>query len=104
MVKRDARRAERAVPAGPVLPLQPSRSQVIAAMQRVAPAVSVCFGRRYGSAKVLVTVLGETGRVTTARVTGQRGKIGSCIARAVRRARLPKFQQRKLEISYPFVR
>jgi hypothetical protein len=98
------RRKQRAAAGAPPLPLQPSRAQVIAAMQRVMPAVSACFGRRHGSAKVLVTVLGKTGRVTTARVSGQRGKIGSCIASAVRRARLPKFEQRKLEISYPFAR
>jgi hypothetical protein len=76
---------------------------VIAAMQRVTPTVRACFGQRHGKATVLMTVIGKTGRVTTARVTGQRGAVGSCIARAVRRTRLPAFGQRKLQISYPFV-
>jgi hypothetical protein len=98
---RTAPRAEREL-RKPPLPLQPSRAQVIAAMQRITPAVNACFGQRHGKAKVLLTVIGRTGRVTTARVIGQRGQVGSCIARAVRRARLPAFGQRKLQISFPF--
>jgi hypothetical protein len=100
---RESRRAARER-VGSDRPLQPSRAQVIAAMKRITPAVHACFGRRHGKAKVLLTVIGKTGRVTTARVTGQRGAIGSCIARAVRRARLPAFTQRKLQIGYPFAR
>ena len=96
-----SRRAEREL-RRPPSPLQPSRGQVLAAMQRVTPAVHACFGQRHGTAKVLLTVIGKTGRVTTARVIGQRGAVGSCIARAVRRARLPAFGQRKLQISFPF--
>lgn len=88
----------------PVLPLQPTREEVIAAMQRVAPAVGACFGNAHGKVQVAVTVLGTTGRVTTAKVKGQSGRVGSCIARAVRHARLPKFLKRKLAISYPFAR
>jgi hypothetical protein len=97
-----ARRAAEVIPT--VLPLQPTRAQVIAAMRRVTPAVEACFGSAHGKAQVAITVLGTTGRVTTAKVTGQKGRIGSCIARAVRQARLPKFLKRKLEISYPFAR
>ena len=72
-------------------------------MHRVSPAVKACFGGRRGKAEVLISVIGKSGRVTTAWVSGQRGKVGSCIARAVRRARFPKFQKRKLEIGYPFM-
>jgi hypothetical protein len=100
---RESRRAARER-VGSDLPLQPSRAQVIAAMRRITPAVHACFGRRHGKAMVRLTVIGRTGRVTTARVTGQRGAIGSCIARAVRRARLPVFAQRRLQIAYPFAR
>jgi hypothetical protein len=96
-----ARRAEGA-PA--VLAPKPTRAEVIAAMRRVTPAVNACFGKSHGTVRVAITVLGATGRVTTAKVAGRSGRVGSCIARAVRKARLPKFAQRKLEISYPFVR
>ena len=95
--------ARRAGKAPAVLPPKPSRAQVIAAMRRVTPAVDACFGKSHGKVRVAITVLGATGRITTAKVTGRSGRVGSCIARAVRQARLPKFAQRKLEVSYPFV-
>ena len=82
----------------------PTRSDVIGAMARIKPAVQACFGESHGVAKVSFFVRGKTGRVTTARVQGVIGKAGSCIARAVRRARFPKFAKDRIEISYPFQR
>ncbi len=84
------------------LPPRPQRAQVIAAMQRVQPAVDACFGSAHGRLMADINVLGRTGRVTTARVNGLRGPIGSCVARAVRRARFPQFSDDSLTISYPF--
>jgi hypothetical protein len=81
---------------------QPDRAQVIAAMSAVQPAATACFGAAHGTATANIRVLGSSGRVTTAQVTGQPGAIGSCIARAVRRARFPKFTTESLSISYPF--
>jgi hypothetical protein len=81
---------------------QPTRGQVITAMQRVTPAVYACFEDGRGFALVRFSVRGETGRVTTARVLGQTGRVSSCVARAVQRARLPRFHKKTLEITFPF--
>jgi hypothetical protein len=73
-------------------------------MKKVTPAVHACFGSTRGKAMVKFSVVGETGRIVGASVTGKTGKVGSCIARSVRRARFPKFAKSRVEISYPFVR
>jgi len=80
----------------------PERGAVIAAMKRITPAVERCFGDSHGVAKVTFFVRGQTGKVTTARVTGMTGKPGSCIATVMRGVSLPPFQRAQLEISYPF--
>ncbi|MFI5308853.1 MAG: hypothetical protein ACHQ53_15960 [Polyangiales bacterium] len=86
------------------LAAQPDRTQVVAALASVQPAVLACFGATRGVATASITVMGSTGRVTTARISGQSGAIGSCIAREVRRARFPRFADSSLVISYPFAR
>jgi hypothetical protein len=98
-------RADRTLPTpSPALPNKPTRAQVIASMRKVTPAVDKCFGSTHGKATVTFSVIGKTGRVVGARVTGKAGKVGSCIARSVRLARFPKFAKTRLEISYPFAR
>jgi hypothetical protein len=77
---------------------------VIAAMKRVTPAVTECFGTTRGKATVHTSFRGKTGRVASARVSGQHGEVGSCIARAVRRAKVSPFAKDKLDIAYPFRR
>jgi len=81
-----------------------SRSQVQAGMRAVKPAVERCGKGTPGTAMVTVSIAGATGRVTNATVGGQFAgtPVGSCVARAVRRARFPKFKRSKLTISYPF--
>jgi hypothetical protein len=79
-----------------------SRDQVISAMSRVQPAVAACFHGTRGSAMASITIIGRTGRVTTAQISGQGGAIGSCIARAVRGATFPRFADDSLTIRYPF--
>jgi len=81
-----------------------SRSQVQAGMRAVKPAVERCGKGTPGTAMVTVSIAGATGRVTNATVGGQFAgtSVGSCVARAVRRARFPKFKRSKLTISYPF--
>jgi hypothetical protein len=86
--------------AAPVAQL--SRAQVIGAMQRIQPEVSACFRGTSGGATADVTILGRTGRVTTAQISGQTGVVGSCIARAVRKATFPTFKAETLTIKYPF--
>lgn len=99
-----ADRAPRVSPPAPALPEALTRAQVIAAMGKITPAVDACFGSTHGKANVTFSVVGKTGRVVGARVTGKTGKVGSCIARSVRRARFPKFAKPRIEISYPFAR
>jgi hypothetical protein len=92
-----SRHADRAAPVA-----QLSREQVIAAMKHVQPAVSACFHGTTGTVMADVTIIGRTGRVTTAQVSGQNGAIGSCIARAIRGASFPPFKAETLNIRYPF--
>jgi hypothetical protein len=91
---------ERKRSAAPVAQL--SRAQVIAAMRKVQPQVSACFHGTSGVATADITIVGRTGRVTTAQVSGQTGAVGSCIARAVRGATFPTFKAESLSIRYPF--
>lgn len=79
---------------------KPSRADVIAAMARVQPAVKACFAGTHGVVTVDMTVKGS-GRVSQANVTGQTGAIGSCIARAVRKAKFPEFTADSISIRYP---
>jgi predicted Zn finger-like uncharacterized protein len=86
----------------PNLPDQPSRDQVISAMNSVKSAVSNCAPGQGGVATVTVSVAGETGRVTNAQVSGVTGPAGSCVAKAVRRAQFPKFKNKVFKIQFPF--
>jgi hypothetical protein len=86
------------------LPVRPTRAQVIAAMRRVTPAVYDCFENGLGFVRTELSVTGKTGRVTQVHVAGGTGREHACIARVLRGARLPKFNQEKLEIAYPFRR
>ena len=94
--------AEEPVPP-PDLPATPDRDAVIAAMRAIQPLVSACAEERHGVATVEITV-GSSGRVRSALVTGDFAGTpeGSCVARAVRRARFPQFTQPTFEITYPF--
>jgi hypothetical protein len=83
------------------LPDGPSRAQVLAAMARVQPAVRACLPAGHGMATADMTILGRTGRVSSAQVSGQVGRPGSCIARAVRKARFPRFAAESISIRYP---
>lgn len=95
-----ARRGARRNAATPTVE-KPSRGQVLAAMSRVQGRVEACFGGTHGVVTADLTVLGRTGRVTTAHVSGQSGPVGSCVARAVRKAKFPKFAAESITIRYP---
>lgn len=90
-------------PAGP-MPDAPSRADVIAAMASVRRAVATCAVGRGGVAQVRVTFSGPSGRVMNAVMEGQFAGTpqGSCIARAVRAASVPRFSQPSVTVSYPF--
>lgn len=80
---------------------KPSREQVIAAMSRVQGDVRACYGSSHGVATADLTVIGRSGRITTAHIDGMSGSVGSCIARAVRKAKFPKFAAESISIRYP---
>ncbi len=82
-------------------------SDVRAAMARVKGGVRRCYDkyRVPGIIKARVTVNGSTGRVASVSIGGKfRGTpTGSCVARAIRRARFPKFAKPKQSFTYPFI-
>lgn len=86
------------------LPQTPSRSDVQRALEGLAGAVRTCGGGARGMAPTRIVFSGETGRVTDAQVTGGAlpPEARSCIARAVRSAHLPRFEQRTFSVTYPF--
>ena len=86
------------------LPERPDSSAVRAAISAVQPAVSACAQGQHGLATTSITVSGPSGRVSNANVTGQFAGTpqGTCVARAVRGARFPRFRQEQFTISYPF--
>jgi hypothetical protein len=73
-------------------------------MARVQSAVVACGEGQHGIATVAITFAGNTGRVTNASVSGQFAgtPIGSCIARAVRAATVPRFARDSFTVNYPF--
>jgi hypothetical protein len=89
---------------GDDLPDTPSRDETLAAMRGVESAVRACTATETvtGTAEVAINVAGATGRVTSATVTGITGTVGSCIARAVRNARFPRFNKQTFTIKYPY--
>ena len=86
------------------LPALPDRTAVASALNGVRPAVRACLQGQRGSVRVQVTVV-SSGRVTTALVqdaSWARAPYGSCIARAVRSARFPRFREPRFVVIYPF--
>jgi predicted Zn finger-like uncharacterized protein len=87
------------------LPESPSRDAVMVALRSVEADVRKCAEGatlEEPAAKVAIVVSGSTGRVSSAKVTGIQGPVGSCIARAVRAASFPKFSKPQFNIEYPF--
>ena len=88
------------------LPASPSRDSVRTALRSVREAAARCGARdgRHGVANTTITVRGSTGRVAMSRVTGQFAgtATGSCVARAVRGAHFPRFQQSTFQVSFPY--
>ncbi|HEY6881975.1 MAG TPA: hypothetical protein VI299_28295 [Polyangiales bacterium] len=81
----------------------PDRAQVIAAMNAMTEVLKDCVGDEHGVADVTLTVRGE-GVVSHALVEGAfaGSPQGSCIARALRTAKLPAFAEPVTHIEYPF--
>jgi hypothetical protein len=85
-------------------PQTPSRSSVVSAMNSVSGPVRACANGTHGVATVRVVFGGSNGRVSGATVNAASlpGPVRSCIARAVRGARVPPFQQSSFSVNYPF--
>ncbi|HET6340258.1 MAG TPA: hypothetical protein VFG30_43920 [Polyangiales bacterium] len=82
----------------------PSRDDVLHGLDRVRSTVSACAEGRTGVAEVDLTIAAN-GIVTNALVGGDFGGTpqGSCIARAVRKARFPTFKADRYRVLFPYV-
>lgn len=82
----------------------PSRTDVLNGLDRVRSNVQACAEGRNGVAEVDLTIAAN-GIVTNALVGGDFGGTpqGSCIARAVRKARFPTFKQDRYRVLFPYV-
>ncbi len=85
-------------------PATPSRADIQNAMNGVTSAVRACGASGHGSAVVSVSFRGENGSVGDAQVssTDLSPASQSCVARAVRGARVPAFRQASFRVTYPF--
>ncbi len=86
------------------LPNTPARGDVLKALTSVKGAVRACGNGQHGLAKTKVVVSGKTGRVSRAQVTGAFAgtPVASCVSKAVKRAKFPRFKQSKFEIVFPY--
>jgi predicted Zn finger-like uncharacterized protein len=84
------------------LPDKPTRDDVLSAMGGVKDAVKACAKGAGGVAIANVTVAGKSGRVSNVEVSGITGDVGSCIAKAVRKASFPKFKADDFQVKFPF--
>ena len=75
------------------------------ALQGVSGAVKSCKQGAGGTAIVDVVFSGKTGRVSNAKVSSGPFKgtpVGACVAKAVKRARVPRFKQPSFKVTFPY--
>jgi predicted Zn finger-like uncharacterized protein len=98
------RSAQQPTPPRTSLPETPSRDAVRAALTGVSGAVRACGQGQHGVAMVNVTFRGASGAATSATVSGDFAgtPVGSCIAQAVRSARVPAFSQPTFRAQFPY--
>jgi predicted Zn finger-like uncharacterized protein len=83
----------------------PDRDDVKTALLGVSGAVKACKTDTSGTAAVDVVFSGKTGKATSAKVTSAPFKgtpVGSCIEKAVQRARVPRFKQPSFKVTFPY--
>ena len=83
------------------LPAQPGRDDVGGALRRVSSRVGGCGNGTAGTAQARI-VFASSGRVRSVNVTGVPPAVQSCVARAVRGARVPPFSRATFNVNYPF--
>ena len=84
------------------LPERPSKDEVKALLRALQPEIRACSD---GTARIATVsiVVGSSGRVRSARVRELSGPVASCITRAVRKARFPRFRSTRLSIEFPYL-
>jgi hypothetical protein len=84
----------------------PTRADVLSAMRAIEGEVRACAANEAtpvtGTANVAITVVGATGKVTGAEVTGLTGQVGSCIARVARTATFAPFTRDRFSVTFPY--
>jgi hypothetical protein len=80
------------------LPKTPSRDDMISALAKAAAKAGKCPGS--GVAKAALTVSGA-GRATSVNVSGVEGAASSCVEKAFKSVRFPKFQNDSIDVAYP---
>ena len=86
------------------LPETPPRDAVLRGLRSVSGPVRACGGGQHGVANTTVVIAGSSGRVQSARVAGSFAgtPVGSCVARAVRGARFPRFSRSTFSVTFPY--
>lgn len=84
----------------------PSRADVLSAMRKIESEVRACAAGEAtpvtGTANVAITVVGSSGKVTSAEVSGLTGPVGSCIAKVARTATFAPFTRDKFSVTFPY--
>jgi hypothetical protein len=87
-----------------VLPEQPTRDEIKRALEAIRPALKTCIGAAHGTTIANVTIAGS-GRVSYGSIEGAFAGTpqGSCMARALRSATVPRFAAASMTVRFPYV-
>jgi hypothetical protein len=87
-----------------VLPEQPTRDEIKRALEAIRPALKTCIGGAHGTTFANVTIA-SSGRVGHASIEGAFAGTpeGSCMARALRSATVPRFAADSMTVRFPYV-
>jgi predicted Zn finger-like uncharacterized protein len=95
-----------APPAQNAMAEAPSRNDVLTSMKKIESEVRACAASEAtpvtGTANVAITVMGSSGKVASAEVSGLTGPVGSCIARVARTATFAPFTREKFSVTFPY--
>ncbi|MEZ4337688.1 MAG: proprotein convertase P-domain-containing protein [Sandaracinaceae bacterium] len=90
-------------PHTPSLPELPTRADIVRVLGAIRPRVEQCGNGQGGSARVIATVVGSTGRVTQVSTSGVAdANVQRCVARTVRTASFPRFRRQSLDVDYTY--
>ena len=89
-------------PSGRGMAALPNRTEIVRVMGGLRPRAEAC-GRGGGTVRVMATVRGATGRVSSVRHNGTASSAErACVARIVRSARFTPFRRNALDIDYTY--